>query len=83
MAKQQALKAENAGDQEGLKKAKTDEVSVATEAIESKGVRAGALAVSVVQSQSGLDDASGELSDATKYLKAPTRIRRLIIFVVL
>jgi hypothetical protein len=51
-----------------MKAAKMNEVSVASEAIESKGERSGTLAVSVVQSAGALDDSSAELADATKYL---------------
>merc|ERR1719261_1326310 len=53
---------------ENMKAAKTNEITVASEAIEAKGVRSGALAVSVVESQGALDDSSTELADATKYL---------------
>merc|ERR1719321_75235 len=49
-----------------LKASKEKEIEMATEAIETKMVRAGELAVSVVQSKDALEDAQEEAADTTK-----------------
>merc|ERR1719197_1316998 len=51
-----------------LAASKNKEIEVATGAIESKTVRTGELAVSVVQTQNALDDSEEELADNTKFL---------------
>merc|ERR1719428_2652774 len=50
-----------------LKASKNKEVEVATTAIETKTVRSGELAVSVVQSKDALQDATVELADTQKF----------------
>merc|ERR1719298_196248 len=51
-----------------LKASKEKEIEMATEAIETKMGRAGALAVSVVQTKDALEDANEEAADTTKFL---------------
>jgi len=51
-----------------LKAAKTNEIQLASDAIETKGARSGTLAVTIVETQSALDDAETEKADAEKYL---------------
>jgi uncharacterized protein YlxW (UPF0749 family) len=51
-----------------LKASKESEVELASEAIETKTARAGELAVSVVQTQDALDDATKELADTQKFV---------------
>jgi len=51
-----------------LQASKSKEISVASQAIESKMVRSGELAVSIVQTKDGLEDAKAELEDTTKFL---------------
>merc|ERR1719421_1674990 len=51
-----------------LKAAKEQEIEAASEAIESKTKRVGELAVSIVQAKDGVDDATAEKADATKFL---------------
>jgi len=51
-----------------LKAAKTAEEAAASKAIETKTARAGELAVSVVQSQDGLEDTTKEMADTEKFL---------------
>merc|ERR1719161_1462988 len=51
-----------------LKAAKEQETEINSEAIESKTKRVGELAVSVVQAQDGVEDATKENADATKFL---------------
>jgi len=50
-----------------LKSAKSTEIQTSTDAIEAKGTRSGALAVTIVQATSALDDATAEKADADKY----------------
>merc|ERR1719324_781633 len=49
-----------------LKASKEKEVEMATEAIETKMARSGELAVSVVQTKDGLEDATEEVADTEK-----------------
>merc|ERR1719420_842818 len=51
-----------------LKASKEKEVSMATEAIETKTVRAGELAVSVVQTKDGAEDAAAEAAETEKFI---------------
>merc|ERR1719443_2816924 len=51
-----------------LKASKEKEVSMATEAIETKTARAGELAVSVVQSKDALEDTTEEVADTEKFI---------------
>jgi hypothetical protein len=51
-----------------LNGSKQKEIEVATGAIESKTVRTGELAVSIVQAQNALDDSEEEVADNTKFL---------------
>merc|ERR1719265_81863 len=51
-----------------LTASKQKEIEVATGAIESKTVRTGELAVSIVQAQNALDDSEEEVADNTKFL---------------
>merc|ERR1719230_791817 len=51
-----------------LKSSKSMEIATAAEAIKTKTARAGALAVSVVQTQNDIDDTEDELADAEKFL---------------
>jgi hypothetical protein len=53
-----------------LKSSKEKEVEVATESIETKMSRSGELAVSVIQSKNGLEDATEDSADAIKTLDA-------------
>jgi septal ring factor EnvC (AmiA/AmiB activator) len=53
---------------EELKASKESEIELASEAIETKTARAGELAVSVVQTQDALDDATKELADTQKFI---------------
>jgi len=55
-----------------LKASKEKEVELASEAIETKTVRAGELAVSVVTSKDGLDDATKEKADTEKFVATLT-----------
>jgi len=51
-----------------LKASKEKEVEMATEAIETKTVRAGELAVSVVQTKDGAEDAAAEAAETEKFI---------------
>merc|ERR1719158_1784750 len=51
-----------------LKASKEKEISVATEAIETKTARSGEIAVSVVQTKDALDDTTEELADVEKFI---------------
>merc|ERR1719161_1609105 len=51
-----------------LKTAKEQEIELNSEAIESKTARVGELAVSIVNSEDGIEDATAEKADATKFL---------------
>merc|ERR1719316_2196560 len=51
-----------------LKSSKSMEIATAAEAIKTKTARAGALAVSVVQTQNDIDDTEDELADGEKFL---------------
>merc|ERR1719171_1976793 len=52
---------------EELESSKEKEIDAATSAIETKTVRSGELAVSVVQAKDGLEDATQELADNEKF----------------
>merc|ERR1719454_889936 len=51
-----------------LKASKEAEIEMATEAIETKTVRSGEVAVSAVQTKDSLEDTEGELADTEKLL---------------
>ncbi len=51
-----------------LKGSKEQEIKLATEAIETKTARAGELAVSVVQTQDALEDATSEAAETEKFI---------------
>merc|ERR1719158_2199547 len=51
-----------------LKASKEKEISVATEAIETKTSRSGEIAVSVVQTKDALEDTEDELADVEKFI---------------
>merc|ERR1719183_1305433 len=51
-----------------LKASKEKEIEMATEAVETKTVRAGELAVSVVQTKDALEDTIEEVSDTQKFM---------------
>merc|ERR1719421_2232406 len=51
-----------------LKASKEKEISVATEAIETKTARSGEIAVSVVQTKDSLEDTQEELADVQKFI---------------
>merc|ERR1719171_1811337 len=52
---------------EELESSKEKEIDAATSAIETKTVRSGELAVSIVQAKDGLEDAQQELADNEKF----------------
>merc|ERR1719478_483725 len=60
--------ATNANGFEDLKASKQTEIATAAEAIKTKTARAGALAVSVVQTQADIGDTEDELADGQKFL---------------